>query len=74
MNFEFIFLGGYGQFIWPAFIFSFLSCLILYKKSKKELIRQEKIFFKEYKKIHTVEIKTPERKKIIRESAFGSFI
>ena len=74
MNFEFIFLGGYGQFVWPAFIFSFLSCLFLYQKSKNELEKQEKIFFNEYTILHTIKIKTPRSKKVIKEILFDSSI
>ena len=66
MNLEFFYQGGYGQFIWPAFIFTFVSCLILYLKTKRELKKQEKIFFNEYKQLHTIRIKTIERKKNIK--------
>ena len=30
MNLEFFILGGYGPFIWSAFIFTFASCFILF--------------------------------------------
>ena len=53
MDLNFFILGGYGQFIWPAFIFTFISCLILYLKTKKELKKQEKIFFSAYKELKT---------------------
>ena len=49
MNLELLFLGGYGQFVWPAFIFTFVSCFLLYLKTKKDLIRQEKMFLIEFK-------------------------
>jgi len=42
-------LGDYGHFVWSAFIFTFISCLILYLMTKKELKKQEKFFFNEYK-------------------------
>ena len=44
MDLELLILGGYGQFVWPAFIFTFASCFILYVKTKKDLQEQEKIF------------------------------
>ena len=44
MILDFFNQGGYGQFIWPAFIFTFVICLILYLKTKKELQKQEKVF------------------------------
>ena len=68
MNLEILFLGGYGQFVWPAFIFSFISCLILYLKTKEQLKKQEKIFFSEYKHLQSEEIKNIERKKQAQEA------
>ena len=43
MNLEIFILNGYGQYVWPAFLFSFLLCTYLYFKTKKELKEQEKI-------------------------------
>ena len=74
MSLELIFLGGYGQFVWPAFIFSFTICLILYLKTKRELKKQEKIFFNKYKQLQTIRIKTSERKKTVKETLSGSTI
>lgn len=45
MNLEILILGGYGQFVWPAFIFTFVSCFSLYVKTKKEFQKQEKKIF-----------------------------
>ena len=58
MDFEFFILGGYGQFVWPAFTFTFVCCLVLYIKTKKEFKKQEKIFLKEFKQIQTEKIET----------------
>ena len=60
MDLEIFILGGYGQFVWPAFIFTFVSCFILYKKTKKELLKQEKLFLREYEQLSPVKIKTVE--------------
>ena len=65
MNLEFFILGGYGQFVWPAFIFAFVSCVVLYKKTKKELQKQEKMFFKEFKQIQIKTIETTKEKKAL---------
>ena len=65
MNLEFITLGGYGQFVWPAFIFTFLVCLALYLETKKELKKQEEIFLSEFKETHPIKIKSFEEKKIL---------
>ena len=74
MDLEFFILGGYGQFVWPAFAFSFVSCVVLYIKTKKELQKQEKMFLKEYEKLHTAKIKATEEKKISKEVLSGSSI
>ena len=74
MDLEIFILGGYGQFVWPAFIFTFVSCFILYKKTKKELLKQEKLFLKGYEQLSPVKIKTVEEKKITKEALSGSSI
>ena len=65
MNLEFLVLGGYGQFVWPAFVFTFVSCFALYVKTKKELQKQEKMFFKEFKPMQTETIKTTKEKEAL---------
>ena len=55
MNLELLILGGYGQFVWPAFIFTFVSCFALYAKTKKEFRKQEKMFLKEFKQMQTLD-------------------
>ena len=74
MNLEFFILGGYGQFVWPAFTFTFVSCAVLYLKTKKELQKQEKIFLSEYKEPHTARIKSTEENKIAKEFLSGRSI
>ena len=64
MSIEFLVLGGYGQFVWPAFIFTFVSCFLLYIKTKKELKRQEKMFSIEFKQIP---IEVAKQKKVLKE-------
>jgi len=68
MNLELLILGGYGQFVWPAFIFTFVSCFSLYVKTKKEFQKQEKIFLKEFKQIYTDKIKTAKEKEALSSS------
>ena len=67
MNIEFLNLGGYGQFVWPAFIFTFVSCFSLYLKTKKELNKQEKLFLLEYKELSAVEVKVAKERKFLKE-------
>ena len=68
MNLELLILGVYGQFVWPAFIFTFVSCFALYVKTKKEFQKQEKIFLKEFKQIQTEKIETAKEKEALSGS------
>ena len=67
MNIEFLVLDGYGSFVWPAFIFAFLSCLLLYLKTKKEFKRQEKMFLIEFKQMPVRKIEVSKKKEISKE-------
>ena len=64
---SFIILGGYGHFVWPAFVFTFLSCFVLYLRSIKEFKKQEKLFLNEFKQIESIKIKDAEDKKSSRK-------
>ena len=68
MNLEILILGGYGQFVWPAFIFTFVSCFSLYVKTKKEFQKQEKNFLKEFKQMQTEKIETVKEKEALSSS------
>ena len=68
MNLELLILGGYGQFVWPAFIFTFVSCFVLYLKTKKVFQKQEKMFLKEFKQIQTEKIETTKNKEVLSGS------
>ena len=68
MNLELLILGGYGQFVWSAFIFTFVSCFSLYIKTKKEFQKQEKIFLREFKQIQTEKIETVKEKEALSGS------
>ena len=61
-------LNGYGQFVWPAFMFTFLSCYILYIKTLKEFKKQEKLFLSEFKQIKVVKIENNNGKKVPQEA------
>ena len=71
MNIELLVFNGYGQFIWPAFIFTFSICFLLYLKTKKDLQMQEKLFLNEFEKLQTVEIKIKKRKENTKEALSG---
>ena len=67
MNLELLVLGGYGQFVWPAFIFTFVCCFLLYIKTKKELKRQEKMFSIEFKQMPIAKIEVAKQKELLKE-------
>ena len=74
MDLNFLTLNGYGQFVWPAFICTFVSCLILYLKTKRALQKQEKLFLSEYKQLKILSEKTFKEKEIAKEALSGSLI
>ena len=74
MIIKLLILGGYGQFVWPAFIFTFASCSYLYYKTRAELKKQEKIFLHKIKQPHTIEIKIAKRKETIKEVLPGNLV
>jgi len=55
MTLEFLKLGSYGIFVWPAFIFAFTLCLTLYLKTKKEFEEQQKVFLKHFREVKVEE-------------------
>ena len=68
MNLELFILGGYGHFVWPAFIFTFVSCFSLYVKTKKEFKKQEKIFSIEFKETEATKIEETKEKEALSGS------
>ena len=71
---DFLILDGYGQFVWPAFIFTFVSCFYLYLKTKSEFQKQEKIFLNEFKQLQTIKIEVAKSKEIKKKILSGSSI
>ena len=67
MNIELLVLGGYGQFVWPAFIFTFASFFLLYLTTKKELKRQEKMFLIEFEQMPITKIEVAKQKELLKE-------
>ena len=56
MNFEIITFNGYGYFIWPAFVFTFLCCFLLYSSTKKKLLKYDKIYNNYFKQQKVLKI------------------
>ena len=74
MNIEFFILDGYGQYVWPAFIFTIASCFSLYLKTSKEFKKQEKIYLKEFEQLQTIKIESGKRRETKKEVLSGSSI
>tara|TARA_B100000686_G_C16510159_1_gene821695 strand:- start:351 stop:575 length:225 start_codon:yes stop_codon:yes gene_type:complete len=72
MNFNLFVLGGYGLFVWPAFIFTFAVCFSLYTKTRKELQKQEMLYLNKFKHSHVVNINKIKQKKSLKEATVAS--
>ena len=70
MNLNLLILGGYGQFVWPAFIFTFAICFFLYLRTKKELKKQEKLFLNEFEQLQTAKIVVNSQKENTKKVLF----
>ena len=68
MYLEFLILGGYGQFVWSAYIFTFVSCFTLYVKIKREFQKQEKMFLKEFNQMQNEKMETTKKKEVLSGS------
>jgi len=65
---ELLSMNGYGQFVWTAFVFSFVSCFYLYLKTRIEFKKQEKIYLLEFGLIESKKIQFNKRKKSTEEA------
>ena len=74
MDLDLLFLRGYGQFVWPAFIFTFVSCFLLYLKTKKELKKHEKMFLIAFKQTPVRNIEIVRQNVLSKEVLFGSLV
>tara|TARA_B100000029_G_scaffold94699_1_gene84898 strand:- start:4793 stop:5017 length:225 start_codon:yes stop_codon:yes gene_type:complete len=72
MSLDFFILGGYGHYVWPAFFFAFISFATLYRISRKELQKHEKLFLVEYKELKAIKIKSTQGNKKIKDVLLGS--
>jgi heme exporter protein D len=68
MLIELLTMNGYGQYVWPAFVFSFISCFYLYIKTKAELKKQESNFSLKFHEEKKREIVLTEPRKSTEEA------
>ena len=74
MSLNILFFGVYAEFVLPAFMFTLISFLIFYIKTKKELNKQENIYLKEYKEQNTIKIRSVKNEEIIEQALSGNSI
>ena len=60
---NFLFMSGYGPFVWGSFAITFIACGLLYYKTYKTLKKHERDFAKEINELSS------ERKKIVVENS-----
>ena len=60
---NFIFMNGYGIFVWSSFFLTFLVCAVVYYKTRKTLKKYEKEFAKEIEELSS------EQKKVVLEKS-----
>ena len=72
MFLELLTLGGYGQFVWPAFIFAFACYFTLYQVTKNELRKQEKKFLVEINELSLKKVQKIKQKETKEEVLSGS--
>ena len=65
---ELLTMNGYGQFVWPAFIFTFVSCLSLYLKIRIEFKKLEKNYSLEFKETQAIKVQFDKEKKSKKEA------
>ena len=74
MKFELLILNGYGQFVWPAFMFTFVILLFLFFRIKKEFTEYEKAFLREFNHSQITKIRVAEKERTTKEVLSSSSI
>ena len=64
---NFLYMNGYGQFVWAAFSITFISCGIVFYKTQKTLKKYEREFAKEIN-----ELSAEKRKSVVENSKIAS--
>ena len=73
MNLNMLLLNGYGVFVWPAFLLTFLSCFLLYVKTKKELESQQELYLSKFN-VPVGELEIVKKEPISQEVLSGSSV
>ena len=70
---QFIFMNGYGLFVWLSFVITFAACGIIYYKTYKTLKKYEMDFAKELKQLSLKERKEVLEKSKVANQVFASY-
>ena len=62
-----LYMNGYGLFVWAAFSITFISCTIVFYKTRKTLKKYEREFAKEIN-----ELSAEKRKSVVENSKIAS--
>ena len=73
MNLSMLLLNDYGLFVWPAFFLTFLSCFLLYTKTKQELERQQELYLSKFN-VPVGELEIAKKEPISKEVLSGSSV
>ena len=73
MNLSILLLNDYGLFVWPAFLLTFLSCFLLYTKTKKELEAQQELYLTKFN-VPVGELEIAKKEPISKEVLSGSSV
>ena len=73
MNLNMLLLNGYGVFVWSAFLLTFLSCFLLYTKTKKELEAQQELYLSKFN-VPVGELEIVKKDPISKELLSGSSV
>ena len=64
---DLLFMNGYGLFVWASFLITFITCAIVFYKTKKTLKKYESEFAKEIN-----ELSAEKRKSVVENSKIAS--
>tara|TARA_Y100000741_G_scaffold310320_1_gene254024 strand:- start:652 stop:861 length:210 start_codon:yes stop_codon:yes gene_type:complete len=60
-------MNGYGLYVWSAFVFAFVVCLVLFLKTKKSLYKVERDYKEEVEKLSKSQVDILNTGKISKE-------
>ena len=66
-------MNGYGIFVWSSFFLTFLTCAIVYYKTRKTLKKYEKEFAKEIENLSVSQKKIVLEKSKVASKVFSTY-